>query len=330
MFPSVRLMIVATFASVVALMCGFGMFAAFRVSHEPFARLPPTSAPLQLVVADNTNVSPLAFASSEPFERRFQFGELPNFPPVADIPTRERDRHGAGETTPAAAGVAPEIGVAEVRAAIVGGPIVQIASSGPRPGEEPALQTVGSSEDHQAPEASAQAASPSAVNGGVPAAPTPPDATTAEVAGEPPPPTASAPVGEAAATPVLVALVPPADQAPLPEVAKPPSEIAPTGAATATAHKKAAKSAKKTKHVRVGARIRRIHRTPAAALAEASQGINQNSTFPQSNFQTAPQTTQLQWTQDRPARSRRARVASGGTARPSSATGGPFVGVPKK
>lgn len=328
MFPSVRLMIVATFASVVALMCGFGMFAAFRVSHEPFARLPPTSAPLQLVVADNTNVSPLAFASSEPFERRFQFGELPNFPPVGDIPTRERDRHGAGETTPTAAGIATEIGVAEVRAAIVGGPIVQIASSGPRPGEEPALQTVGSSENHQAPEASEQTAAPSAANGNVTAAPTPLGATTAEVAGEPPPPTA--PVGEAAATPVLVALVPPADQAPLPEVAQPPSEIPPAGAAAATAHKKAAKSAKKTKHVRVGARIRRIHRAPAVALAEASQGINQNSTFPQSNFQTAPQTSQLQWTQDRPARSRRARVASGATARPSSATGGPFVGVPKK
>src|SRR5580658_8821292 len=81
MFPSVRLMVAAIFASIVVLVFGFGMFAAFRVSHEPFARLPPATSPLQLV-ADNTAVSPLAFAPREPFERRLQLGELPNFPPA--------------------------------------------------------------------------------------------------------------------------------------------------------------------------------------------------------------------------------------------------------
>ena len=44
MFPNVRLMIAATWASVVVLICGFGMFAAFRVSHEPLVRLPAVSA----------------------------------------------------------------------------------------------------------------------------------------------------------------------------------------------------------------------------------------------------------------------------------------------
>ena len=40
MFPDFRLMIAAVLGSVVALMCGFGVFAAFRVNHEPLARLP--------------------------------------------------------------------------------------------------------------------------------------------------------------------------------------------------------------------------------------------------------------------------------------------------
>jgi hypothetical protein len=53
MFPDVRLMIAAVAASVVALSCGFGVFAALRVNHEPLARLPPATAPLQLV-ANNT------------------------------------------------------------------------------------------------------------------------------------------------------------------------------------------------------------------------------------------------------------------------------------
>ena len=49
MFPDIRLMIAAVVASVVALSCGFGVFAALRVNHEPLSRLPSVTAPLQLV-----------------------------------------------------------------------------------------------------------------------------------------------------------------------------------------------------------------------------------------------------------------------------------------
>ena len=49
MFPNVRMMIVAMLASVVAVICAMGMFAAFGVNHEPFAQLPSDSPPLQLV-----------------------------------------------------------------------------------------------------------------------------------------------------------------------------------------------------------------------------------------------------------------------------------------
>ena len=74
MFPDVRLLIAATFASVVALICGFAMFAAFGVSHEPLVRLPPAAAPPQLV-AESGAASPMAFAPAEPFDRRFQLSE---------------------------------------------------------------------------------------------------------------------------------------------------------------------------------------------------------------------------------------------------------------
>src|SRR5271163_4563527 len=75
MFPNVRLMIAATLASVVVLICGFGMFAVFRVSHDPFVHLPAATAPLQLV-ADNAARSSAGFASAEPFDRRFEVKAL--------------------------------------------------------------------------------------------------------------------------------------------------------------------------------------------------------------------------------------------------------------
>ncbi len=58
MFPNVRLMIAAVFASVVVLSFGFGIFAAFRVNHEPLSRLPSGVAPPQFIadVAPSTAV----------------------------------------------------------------------------------------------------------------------------------------------------------------------------------------------------------------------------------------------------------------------------------
>jgi hypothetical protein len=50
MFPNVRLMIAAMLASVLVLVCGFGIFAAFRVSREPIAHLPAAALPL---IAEN-------------------------------------------------------------------------------------------------------------------------------------------------------------------------------------------------------------------------------------------------------------------------------------
>jgi hypothetical protein len=74
MLPNVRLMIAATFASVVVLICGFGVFAAFRVSHDPLVRLPAAAAPLQLAAA-NAATSSTMVTAGEPFDHRFQIGE---------------------------------------------------------------------------------------------------------------------------------------------------------------------------------------------------------------------------------------------------------------
>jgi hypothetical protein len=66
MFPNVRLLIAAVLASVVVLSCGFAVFAALRVNHEPLTRLPAESAALQLV-ASNPGPPAATLASGQPF-----------------------------------------------------------------------------------------------------------------------------------------------------------------------------------------------------------------------------------------------------------------------
>jgi hypothetical protein len=68
MLPNVRLMIAATLTAVIVLICGFGLFAAMRVSHEPFERMPTAAAPLQLPAARLEEI-----AAAEPFDYRFAF-----------------------------------------------------------------------------------------------------------------------------------------------------------------------------------------------------------------------------------------------------------------
>ena len=53
MIPSIRSMIVAILLAVVALGGGFGVFAEFRVNHDP-ARLATATFPLRLVADDAT------------------------------------------------------------------------------------------------------------------------------------------------------------------------------------------------------------------------------------------------------------------------------------
>jgi hypothetical protein len=74
MFPNVRMMVVATLASIVAVICGMGVLAAIGINHEPFTRLPGDRPPLQIVF-DHTVPGGKAV---EPFGVRFQVGAQPN------------------------------------------------------------------------------------------------------------------------------------------------------------------------------------------------------------------------------------------------------------
>ena len=98
MFPDVRLMVAATFASVVALMFGFGLFAAFRVSHEPLGRVQPAGAPLQLVT-DNAAIPAATIVPGEPFDRRFQIVAAPTVSEAASGPAAGPDLQDDIETS---------------------------------------------------------------------------------------------------------------------------------------------------------------------------------------------------------------------------------------
>jgi len=87
MFPNVRLLVAAIIGSVVALSCGFGIFAALRVNHEPLARLPSGSAPLQLLASISPS-PPIAVAAVEPIERGLRAGDARGEAALADAPAR--------------------------------------------------------------------------------------------------------------------------------------------------------------------------------------------------------------------------------------------------
>jgi hypothetical protein len=58
MFPNMRLFLGALLASIVVLCCGFGVFAAFRVNHDPLSRLPADTVTLQLVASETAGPPP--------------------------------------------------------------------------------------------------------------------------------------------------------------------------------------------------------------------------------------------------------------------------------
>ncbi len=324
MFPNVRLMIAAIFASVVVLICGFGMFAVFRVGHEPLVRLPPATAPLQLIAHGAATPSQVV-AAGEPFDRRFQISEPQSAGEATASPLRKRDRHDGVESGPAAAAVPEPGAAAAVGTEAVGGSTESAASPAAPPIEEFGVRTVTPTADAHARVASEPAPAPAAA-ADADAPPLSQKAAVAEAGRETTPPGAAEATGEPAAAvpPGVAAIEPPTDQALAAEQTKPESELAPasvTKAAQEAAHKTVRKAAVKgTKRTRVAARTYRARRQRAGTVAQSdTQTINQNSTSAQPNFRTAPQAFQTQ-----PARVRRSRVTSR-TAKTSSAVGGPLV-----
>jgi hypothetical protein len=93
MLPNVRLQIVALFVSVVALSFGFGVFAAFRVNHEPLVQVPAAAAPLP-PVAENATPSGTTASWGAPFGSRFWLSETQihgaaDLPPLTPVVRRD-------------------------------------------------------------------------------------------------------------------------------------------------------------------------------------------------------------------------------------------------
>jgi hypothetical protein len=90
MFPNGRLVIVAMLASVVAVSCGLGVFAAFRVNHQPFTRLQSADPPLQLVFGSGAP-APVRDVSAAPFGVRFLLNVPVAVPETVSVVSIQRE-----------------------------------------------------------------------------------------------------------------------------------------------------------------------------------------------------------------------------------------------
>jgi hypothetical protein len=313
MFPNVRLMIAASLASVVALMCGFGTFAAFQVSHEPLVRPPSASVP-PLLSANNAATTPMAYAAPAPFDRRFQIGEAKNAAEAVDAFARRIDHR---ESIRSALSPAPEPGATEVKDMAT---VEALKDITPAPVAPPSDMQ---SEMTAAPAAGDRVSAISAPQ------PTPEAAAIAAAPAASPDGAKPEPAVSAVAPPPNVALVEPPAEQPLPQKQlKPENEAAPVGVTNSLdAEKTDTAAVKKTRPSHAATKTR--HRQ------QASSAVVQSSTYPdptvrQANFRTVPQSQQPQLPQERPARVRHAKIASRKTKEPSSATGGPLVGAPSQ
>lgn len=109
MFPNVRLLVAAMIVSVVALSYGFAVFAAFRVNHEPLARLPSAAPPLQLLASLSPS-APIMTAAVEPFEREARPSDPHRAVDLADTPTRMPAANDQVAGTPAPEPETPPVG----------------------------------------------------------------------------------------------------------------------------------------------------------------------------------------------------------------------------
>lgn len=285
MFPNVRLLIAAMIASVVALTCGFGIFAAFRVNHEPWVRLPSGSAPLRLA-ADNG--ASLSVAAGEPFGHRFQIGE----PPVGSGTTalaysavEPAEQPVAKATTPAGDDHVREASVPARAPAPA--PVAAGGTAAPASAQEVMVPELGLTVEQKA---------------------TPAAATSAT--GEPAPtPTSTIAVAEPRAEQASAALqaTPETNVAP----ANAPSEVGPAMS------EPTAKVAKRTARTHIATRKHRGHRLSASVVTSPNM---QDLMSLQPHFLSAPPPYPPPQ-----AMVRRHRVATGKPASAGSAVGGPLV-----
>lgn len=364
MFPNVRLMIAATLASVVALISGFGMFAVFRVSHEPFVRLPAATASLRLV-ADDAVRSAAALASGEPLDRDFQAGTQPGAAAMAYADEAAPQHPAAAEVAPATA-LLPAATAPEATFATAGEPPKQPAAAVAPAGDTPAaaaidpqagdpLNTASTSEAEVAPataSADANTAAKIAANTAAETAATPPDTTVAETDQDSKPPVAAAPSTEPAPGGIPEAAASEAPKEPPPAAEPAVVAAAPADAGNPADERAQQTEVKKPKRSRVAARLRRARRLADTQYSENpisptqySPASGQNFGGTQISFRTEP--SQTQYFVRRAVRIHHSRIATQKpkelnkepnkelskepdkepNKEPNTATGGPFVSV---
>ncbi len=314
MFPNVRLVIAATVASVVALICGFGLFAAFRVSHEPLVRLPPAVAPIQLV-ADNAARLSTTVAAAEPFDRRFQISAAPNIHENVSSPARGPDLHDDVEFTPggplvapaAGAPAAPDARTASVEPEDAAAPPALQPAEAPAAAEDSATNPAPMSEPPVPPPETGSATASNDADRALPA----PTTVLAEAEQETKASVAPGPSIEPAAAPGIAAIEPERDWRRFST-----DPLQPTANESTN---------KKTKRIRTALRPRRVGVIARAetfpAVADQSAAFGQSYTVPRAQTQFVA----------RPAvRIRPAKIAAGRSKATNSAIGGPFVSAPSR
>ncbi len=279
MFPNVRLMIVAILAAIAGIGCGLGLFATFRVNHEPLARLAEGSPPLQLAV-DN-----LAFGSQTqaPLQARLPVSGAANLISVpTTIPTPSAAAYPAADAAPNPA-PAPTAERAGADSASAGNSNVQQPTDAmgegatantatslavSLPAEQSSLTSVASAPSQQEPVATAPDQQPPAAAQDRPPAPVASDQQASATAQDRPPVATASDQQPAAAAAMAEPPVPPAETAAIDAAAE---DRQPAAKPAQSAERKTPKpgvAATRTAPARHAVRKVRARRTVAAVAAQ--------------------------------------------------------------
>jgi hypothetical protein len=128
MFPNARLVIVAMLASVVAVSCGLGVFAAFRVNHQPFTRLQSADPPLQLVFGSGAP-APVRDVSAAPFGVRFLLNVPVAVPETVSVVSIQREPATIADTAVPASRSEPAASTDSPSAVTVEAPATAVSSN---------------------------------------------------------------------------------------------------------------------------------------------------------------------------------------------------------
>jgi hypothetical protein len=257
MIPTVRSMIVAVLLTVTVLVGGFGLFAAFRVNHEPLARLPVAATPFQLASIDGAPRA-LSFAPDQPhLEATDALRAVATAVSPHDTDQAETVASAAtGYTDTTADNVTPQ--------RVATAPVQDVVTAAVRP-DNSASSVVPADAIAAAPPADTAQPKPAEV-AAVPAAETeqPQTAKAPAPAGETTPPETAIVTGS-------ITELPPQDVS-APQATAPAPPAAPQETARQIANRK---------------RLAALRRAQRARIAARAQATNDISGFGQANFQSA-------------------------------------------